>query len=109
MNVVFNIGFGGRFDSIDDPEFKELSELVETTIQYAGLENDLANFLPIVSVFDYFNGSEIKMKSYMKNERDPLFRRLLHQAALKEGPNLVKSLDEDGHDMSEDEKIVFMC
>lgn len=107
MNVIFSLGFGRKFNSVDDPEFQELSELVETSMKYAGMDSDLASFLPIVSIFDFFNGTVSKMKNFVTNERDPIFRRLVQEAIEKEGPNLVKSLD-DGHDMSEDEKIVFM-
>jgi hypothetical protein len=109
MNTIFSIAFGRRFGDVDDPEFRSLSELIEQAVKYAGLENDLANFLPIVSILDYFNGLDTRMKNFIKYELDPVILQLLQQALLTEGPNLAKSLDEDGHDMSETEKIAFMC
>lgn len=109
MNVIFMAGFGRRFESVNDPEFVKLSEMVEYGMKLAGLENDLANFLPIISIVDYFAGTQLKMKQFVKTKRDPVYKQLIEEAATREGPNLVKSLAEDGFDLSDDEKIVFMC
>lgn len=109
LNVIYKVCFGGRFETIDDPRFHELSDLIEHTMTLGGIENDLASFLPILSIIDYFAGSQVKMKNFIKTKRDPVFKRLLKEAMLREGPNVVKSLEEHKYDFDEEEKIVLMC
>ncbi|CEP11847.1 hypothetical protein [Parasitella parasitica] len=109
LNVIYKVCFGARFDSIDDPEFIELSELIERTMSLGALENDLASFLPILSFIDYFAGSQVKMKRFIKNKRDPVFKRLIKEALQREGPNIVKSLNDPKYDFNEEEKIVLLC
>jgi hypothetical protein len=108
LNVIFNLGFGRKFDSVDDPEFKEITEIIELGMKYSGLENDMATFLPVFSIVDYFSSSQATMRNFVKNIRNPAFRKLIREASKKEGPNLIKSLDNEGYDMTEDEKVVFM-
>jgi hypothetical protein len=109
MNVIFSASFGRKFDTLDDPEFIELSDIAETSLKYAGTENDLANFLPIISIFDYFAGTQVKLKKFIKTRRDPIYRNLIKEASERDGQNLIKSLDEDGFNLTADEKLVFMC
>jgi hypothetical protein len=109
LNVIFNLSFGRKFDSVDDPEFKELTEVIETTMKYGGVENDMSTFLPIFSIVDYFSGLQAKMRNFIVTRRDPAFRKLIREASKMESPNLIKSLDEDGFNMTEDDKVVFMC
>jgi hypothetical protein len=109
LNVIFNICFGRKFDSVDDPDFKEVTEVIELVVKYAGLENDLATYLPILSIVNYISSLQAKIQGFIKNVRDPLFRKLIREASEMELPNVVKSLSENGFDMTEDDKVVFMC
>ncbi|KAL9552676.1 hypothetical protein PS6_004353 [Mucor atramentarius] len=108
LNVIFNAGFGRSFDSIDDPEFRSLANVVEVTMKLAALKNDLPSFLPALSIVDYFFGTEAKMKSFINNERNPTYRKLIKEAFKKEGPNVIKSIGENGYVMDEDDMVVFM-
>ncbi|EPB82552.1 hypothetical protein HMPREF1544_10714 [Mucor circinelloides 1006PhL] len=108
LNVIFNAGFGRSFDSIDDPEFRSLANVVEVTMKLAALKNDLPSFLPALSIVDYFFGTEAKMKSFINNERNPTYRKLIREAFKKEGPNVIKSIGENGYVMDEDDMVVFM-
>ncbi|KAF1802550.1 cytochrome P450 [Mucor lusitanicus] len=109
LNVIYKVSFGDRFEAIDDPKFHELSSLIEETMTLGGFENDLASFLPILSIVDYFAGSQVKMKRFIKLKRDPVFKRLLKEAMAREGPNVVKSLGEQRFEFTEEDKIVLMC
>ncbi|KAI9487029.1 MAG: cytochrome P450 [Benjaminiella poitrasii] len=108
LNVMLKAGFGKRFDDASDPEFIHLADTVEMAMKLAGVENDLPNFLPILSIIDYFAGTQVKMKRFIKTKRDPTYRLLIKEAMLAGGDNIVKSLDADGYAMTEEEKIVFM-
>lgn len=78
-------------------------------MELASLDNDLPNFLPALSVVDYFIGTQVKMKNFTNNERNPVYRELIKEAFNKEGPNVIKSLGENGFVMDEEEMLVFMC
>ncbi|RCH93775.1 cytochrome P450 1 sub A member 2, partial [Rhizopus stolonifer] len=107
MNVILEATFGKRFKSVDDPEFRKLSEIVELSMKYAGLENDLSNFLPIISFVDNYTGRQYKWRKFMTTERNPAYEELIKQAMLKDSPNLMNALEENGYPMTMDEKIVF--
>ncbi|GAN11298.1 ribosomal protein S1 [Mucor ambiguus] len=109
LNVIHKVSFGDRFEAIEDPKFHELSSLIEETMTLGGFENDLASFLPILSIVDFFGGSQVKMKHFIKKKRDPVFKRLLKEAMSREGPNVVKSLEEQKYEFTEEDKIVLMC
>ncbi|KAK4514757.1 60S ribosomal protein L26A [Mucor velutinosus] len=109
LNVIYKVSFGDRFETIEDPKFHELSSLIEETMMLGGFENDLASFLPILSIVDYFAGSQVKMKHFIKTKRDPVFKRLLKEAMSRDGPNVVKSLEEQKYEFTEEDKIVLMC
>lgn len=108
LNVVFTAAFGRRFESVNDPEFVDMSEMIEVIIKYGGIENDLANFLPFMTVVDYLTDSMAKMKSFISDQRDPVYRKLIEEAEHRDGPNVVKSLKENGFEFTDDETLVFM-
>lgn len=107
MNIIFSSAFGKQYKGVDDPEFDELSDLINELMSFGSLENDLANFLPIFSIVDYFTGKRAKVVEFFDTKRDPLYRNLMKEAANKEGNNLVKLLDE--FDLSEDDKLIVFC
>lgn len=109
LNVIAGACFGKKFESIHDPQFEELAELIVASMKYAGLENDLPNFLPAFAIFDYFAGTQEKMRQFVKTRRDPICKELIEFALQKEGPNVVKSFKENGFDLSEEDLIVMMC
>lgn len=107
MNVIITAIFSKRFDSVEDPDFKKLDEMIAHVIKNCGLENDLPNFLPIVSVYNYFFGGQAEQRDFIQNKRNPFFRQLIRDAAVAEGPNVIKSLVEDGFKLSNDETLAI--
>lgn len=108
LNVVFKIAYGRRFEAVDDPEFTQVIDMIETSMKYLALEKDKPNFLPIVSIFDYFAGTEAKMKHFTDTIRNPAFTRCVEEALLQEGPNVVKSLREDGFDLPDEDRLMLL-
>lgn len=107
LNVIFKTVCGRLFDSSEDPEYKKLKWLMEYNIKNSAWENDLSNFIPILSVYDNFFGTLAGQKAYIKNERDPFFKKVVEGSDTIEGPNILKSLAEAGFDLSFDEKLVL--
>lgn len=109
MNVMFMACFGRKFNDIEDPEFNHLTSIIEKNMRYAAVENDLGNFFPKLSFVNKFVGTHAEQEKYIKTERDPLYRRFVREALAREGPNVVKSLEENGYNFTEDDKLVLTC
>ncbi|KAI9274022.1 cytochrome P450 [Helicostylum pulchrum] len=107
LNVMFKIICGKRFDSITHPDYKQFQKIVEHNIKNAAWESDTSNFIPIFSVYEYFFGTLADQKNFIKIERDPFFRRIIKDATITEGPNVIKSFVEDEFNLSEDEILVL--
>lgn len=93
---------------MDDHEYKKMSGLARDSLLLAGLKNNICDFLPVVSIINFFTGRESKMKDFIEKKRNPIFREYIKQARLREGPNMIKTLDKNGSRLSEDEMIVLM-
>ncbi|KAG2204138.1 hypothetical protein INT47_011621 [Mucor saturninus] len=106
MNTICRAAFGKHY-SFDDPEFKTMSHVMERSMAFGALEQDLPNFLPILTVVDYFTGKHAMMKDFINSERNPLYRKLIAEALETPGPNFVKSLDE--FTFSEEERLVIIA
>lgn len=108
MNIILTAAFGKRFDSVQDPEFYKTATMIETGMKFGGLENDLPNFLPVISIIDYLAGTQAKQRHYLKHERDPIYTKLIKDATTRDGPNVIKSLVENGFHFTDEEKLVLM-
>ncbi|KAI7879545.1 cytochrome P450 [Mucor mucedo] len=104
MNTICRAAFGKHY-SFDDPEFKTMSHVTERSMTLAAMEQDLPNFLPIMTVVDYLSGKHAMMKDFINNERNPLYRKLIAEALETPGPNFVKSLD--AFNFTEEERLVI--
>lgn len=109
LNVIFFACFGREFHSIDDPEFIKLINMINTSMEFAGLKNDWPNFLPALSFVDSFTGIQDKMKRFINEQLSPTVKKFIQEATKNNKPNIVKSLEENGYVLSEDEKVVLMC
>lgn len=109
LNVIFKTVSGRSFTSAEEPDYKKLKRIMEYNIKNSAWENDLSNFLPILSVYEYFFGTLAEQKVFIRDERDPFFRRVVEEADFIEGPNVLKSLAEAGFTLSFNEKLVLAC
>lgn len=82
---------------------------MEFNIKNSAWENDLSNFLPILSVYEYFFGTLAEQKTFIRDERDPFFTRVVEDSDIIERPNVLKSLAEAGFDLSFNENFVLAC
>lgn len=108
INFIFNVSFGRTFSSIDDPEFKKITHIVETSMDMAGAANDLASFVPMLAIVDFLHGSQKKMEKFSYEELNPTFEQLVNDAKAKDTPNLVKSFQSD-YKVDGEELRVIMC
>ncbi|KAI7873258.1 cytochrome P450 [Mucor mucedo] len=106
MNLIFKVGFGKVFSSVEDPDFISISAMIKKTASLAGMTHDLPNFLPIFTVVDYCTGARATMKNFIEKERDPIYNRLIKEALESDGTNFVKALQE--FDFDEENQLVLM-
>jgi hypothetical protein len=104
LNVICAASFGRRYDSIYDPEYEKMASLVNQGIKFAEYGDDFV----FTSVFDFILRRQAKIRDYM-SKRNATFRQLIRQATLREGTNLIKSLEENDCGLSEDDTLVLMC
>ncbi|KAG2204058.1 hypothetical protein INT47_007052 [Mucor saturninus] len=104
LNTICRAAFGKHY-SFEDPEFKTMSHIIERTVVMGAMEQDIPNFIPIMTVVDYFSGKHATMKNFINNERNPLYRKLIAEALERPGTNFVKSLDK--FNFTVEERIVI--
>lgn len=109
LNIIFSSCFGREFCSVDDPEFIELIELINTSLGFAGLEHDLPNFLPALSFVDSLTGIQGKMEKFIRGQVNPMVRKFIQEANANDKPTIVRSFKDNGYNFSEEEMNVLMC
>lgn len=107
MNIIFSSAFGKRFDSIENEEFRSVSDTILKSIGVAGPEHDLSAYFPILSIVESLTGKLKMMRDFIDNERDPLFIKFIKEALTKEDNNLIKQLEK--YNFDEKNKVVIMC
>lgn len=109
LNVISDVCMGKKFESVEDPDFIKLVDSLTDSMKFAGLENDLPNFLPVLSFVDHLTGIKGKMKDFVENKRDPAMKKFIQEASTSDRPNMIRSFIENGHAIPEDELIVLLC
>jgi hypothetical protein len=108
LNVICHVTVGKRFMSIEDPEFKKVVHMVETGMTLAGADRDMPNFLPAFSIFDYLAGTQVEMRNFINNVRNPTLGKLIKEAEVNEGPNIFKTFNEEDFSLDEENKLVIL-
>ncbi|KAJ8657340.1 hypothetical protein O0I10_006893 [Lichtheimia ornata] len=80
MNVILQAALGKRVDSPNDPEFREIVRVIDQSMKFAGVAEDISSFLPILTVLDVIYRKERKLKKFIEEVRNPLFRRLIKES-----------------------------
>ncbi|KAI8075990.1 cytochrome P450 [Halteromyces radiatus] len=91
MNVILTTCFATRINSADDQLFKDIMAYVHASMKMAGPEGDLCQFFPIMSVLDILVGKKRKYSNFIAKVRDPLFTRLIDEAASSDKDSMIKS------------------
>ncbi|GAA5795286.1 cytochrome P450 [Helicostylum pulchrum] len=108
LNTVTNITFGKRFQSQQNTEYRTLCRIAKNVVLFGSVTYNLHDYLPAVSIVQYFYGTQSKMKKFIETERDPIFKKLIDDASETEGINMVKTLDGKSFDLSDEEKVALI-
>lgn len=102
VNVILSTCFGTRAQSIDDPLFQDLVQVMVKTVNDVAVDQELGLFLPALSIF-----SNIRQKiDFALNKRDPLLKQLLKIGSNNKDclVSKLESLRTDANDI-----LVIMC
>ncbi|KAI8890613.1 cytochrome P450 [Backusella circina FSU 941] len=108
LNIICQIAFSKKFKSVDDPEFLDISDLVETMIKLGGPDRNLPAFFPALKIFKFLSKSENQLVDLVRNRRDPTLLELRRHALQSDTPNIVKSLEEDGTPFNIEDILVIL-
>ncbi|CAO3593213.1 unnamed protein product [Absidia cylindrospora] len=110
LNVILTTVFGKRVKSVDDPLFKEIMHFVDLSMKYGEAEGDLSQYMPIFGYLDFIAGKKRVFSDFVSKVRDPLFSRLIQEAAESETDCLIKSFLDLKEEFNLDDKdlIVIM-
>ncbi|KAG2228137.1 hypothetical protein INT45_009183 [Circinella minor] len=108
MNFLFVTCLGKRATSVNDPMFVEVIGIIDINMKMCGVAEDTAWFLPILSLVDTVTGKEAKQKAFIRERRNPTFRRLIKEALERDEDSLVKNLYalKDENNMLDDDGIM---
>ncbi|KAI8100206.1 cytochrome P450 [Halteromyces radiatus] len=92
MNVILTTCFATRINSPESQLFKDIMEHMHGGLKMVGIENDLGQFLPIMSALDVILGKEKVYSDYVGKCRDPLLVRLIEEALSSGKDSMMKTL-----------------
>jgi hypothetical protein len=108
LNIICQVLFSKKFTSVDDPEFLDISDLVDTIVKLGGPDRNLPTFFPILKIFKFLSKTENQLIDIVKNRRDPTLLELRRHALQSDAPNIVKSLEEDGAPFNIEDILVIL-
>ncbi|KAI8376546.1 cytochrome P450 [Radiomyces spectabilis] len=106
LNVILTTTLAKRVTSVDDPLFKEIIHVVDEGMKRAAVDNDISTFLPLLSFMNLFSNKIKNMEDFIKNKRDPTFKRLIAEALQGEQDCFVKSFYDSQYALTEDDILV---
>lgn len=107
FNIILSLSVGKRFETIEDPEFAKLNELMHEGITLLLPKYDIAGLIPALYFIDYILGHEKSMKNNVKESRK-LVHQLIEEGLNKKEPNFVKSLQKNYPEMGKMETMVIL-
>jgi cytochrome P450 len=106
-NIISQVCLGKQFKSTEDEGFLKLSQLLKKGVKQAAFARDLPNFLPGFWIIDKLLGVESQMAHYVDVERDPYMKKLINEAVMIDGPNIMKALGDEDFSLDDENKIII--
>jgi hypothetical protein len=107
-NIVCSVLIGTTFKSTSDPDFIRMAINIEEGARLAGVDMDIPLFLPILKPLNHILGLEKEMAHFIKVMSEPFVNRLISNAAVSDGPNMIKELKEDRYDFTDREMFLII-
>ncbi|KAI9283380.1 cytochrome P450 [Sporodiniella umbellata] len=92
-NIMFSSIFGlDGFKSLEDPDLKELEEIILEHVNLFNTVNDLGTFFPLLLFLDVIFQRESKMKDFVHNRHRPYYSKLITKGLQMDRKSLIKSI-----------------
>ncbi|KAI7868411.1 cytochrome P450 [Spinellus fusiger] len=109
LNVIAKVSLGTRFESIDDPTFKNVLEIVYLTFKYSGVNETMDAYIPALGFIGYLQNKDKAKRDFITNLRNPVMKKLIAQSIEKDEDCLVKRMrDSDNNNMYDEEDIIVI-
>ncbi|KAI7867272.1 cytochrome P450 [Spinellus fusiger] len=109
LNVILRICFGTRMNSIEDPTFDNIVDIVQLTLLYADMKENIDTYLPALGFIRYLKGRDKRQKDFINNLRNPVFRKLIKEAIEKDEDCVVKIMkNSEKKDMYDEDDILMV-
>jgi hypothetical protein len=105
INVMLSVVYGtDALKTPEDPLFKKMLHIVETTLRLLNPTEDISAFLPVLSFMDVLLKKESKMKDFWENESLPVTVQLIQESRKSDHDSLAKKIDSLKDDLELDEQ-----
>ncbi|KAI7864069.1 hypothetical protein BDF14DRAFT_1272458 [Spinellus fusiger] len=109
LNTVLKVCFGNRISSKDDPLFMDIINIINQSMLFGGLGENIDTFIPALRFITYFKGNDKKGRYLMENVRNPLYRELIKQALERDEDCLAKIVkNSEKKDRYNDDDIIMI-
>ncbi|KAI7871825.1 cytochrome P450 [Spinellus fusiger] len=109
LNVMTKVCLGTRFESKEDPAFKNILEVINTSAIYSGVDENIDVYIPALGFIGYLQNKDKQKRDFIANLRDPVMKKLIAQSIEKDEDCLVKRMrDSENNNMYDEEDIIVL-
>jgi hypothetical protein len=108
INIISNVSVGFQYESVNDPDFIKYMDMAVEATKLASVEMDLPLYLPVLKPVTRFIGIEKRMDHFINEICGPFMQKLVKQATIKEGPNIIKEFNKEGYMFTDRQKSVII-
>ncbi|KAI7871317.1 cytochrome P450 [Spinellus fusiger] len=103
LNVVLRVSLGTRMDSTEDPAFKDIVDIMQLSLLYGSIDEDIDAYIPALKFISYIQNKDKRNRDFINNLRDPVLRRMIKEALERDVDCLVKRIKESEDVFNEDD------
>ncbi|KAI7867226.1 cytochrome P450 [Spinellus fusiger] len=80
LNVILRICLGTRMDSIEDPDFQNILDIMQLSMTYSGVDENIESYIPALSFISYIQNKDKRNHDFINNFRNPYIRKMIEKA-----------------------------
>ncbi|KAI7871282.1 cytochrome P450 [Spinellus fusiger] len=106
LNVILRICLGTRMDSTENPTFKSIVDIMQLSIIYGSLDENIEAYIPALSFISYIQNKDKRNRDFMENLRNPVLRKMINQALERDVGCIVKRMKESEDIMYDEDDML---
>ncbi|KAI7867257.1 cytochrome P450 [Spinellus fusiger] len=109
LNVILRICLGTRIDSIEDPDFQNIVNIMQLSLKYLSVDENIDTYVPALSFISYIQNKDKRNHDFINNFRNPHIRKMIEKAIERDEDCMVKRMKESKKNMyDEDDMLVLV-